>query len=70
MVSVLPFDTQVHETVLCVRYKQTLRSDVADAGVRAIYGFRLQLRTWIFVSVTCCVGSGLCDGLIIRREEF
>jgi hypothetical protein len=22
-----------------------------------------------FVSVVCCVGSGLCDGLITRSEE-
>jgi hypothetical protein len=36
MTSVLPFDKQVHETVLCLRYKWLLCSTVDDAGGRAV----------------------------------
>ena len=33
------------------------------------YRVRIPLRTWMFVSRVCCVGSGLCDEPITRSEE-
>jgi hypothetical protein len=49
----------------------------ADSGGRAVQGVGLQqlLDIWEGVSeslvfVVCCVGSGLCDELIARAEEF
>jgi hypothetical protein len=31
---------------------------------------RVPLTAWMFVSYVCCGGSGLCDGLITRPEEY
>ena len=31
---------------------------------------RVPLTAWMFVSCVCCVGSGLCDGLVTHPEEY
>ena len=51
------------------RWPCRLRLISAAAWLRVSWVW-IPLRTWMFMSCVCCVGSGLCDGMMIRSEEF
>jgi hypothetical protein len=81
-VSMIPPIPQIHISFISHDvYSKQLTASIthfsADPGGCAVYNlliyfwglrFRTPLRAWMFISCVCCVGSGLCHGLITSWE--